>query len=179
MDSYQTFLSTIKNNHLFFFTVVLILLELISDLLKPYSIDIYSPITILTLYFFINESISIFQLILASFISTIVPYVVCRLFKVNSKSNVLILHIGLIFSVLTLMTMFNCVFIPGVAHALTSYKMLPQNSFSFLCSYISAVLVIILLCMGLFFIFTHLSKADKKILSQITNLQQLEKNIKL
>jgi len=182
MGFFQTFLSTIKTNHLFFFTVILILFQIVSIALKPYSIDIYSPVTIMTLYSFINEAFTIYQLILASIISTLIPFIICKLFKISLKLNVLILHIILIFSVLTTMSIFKCVFIPALAHSLTSYKMLPQSSFSFLFSYISATFIIILLCMGVFYIMSNLAKDDKNIkdiFSKITNLQQLEKNIKL
>lgn len=178
----ETFLSVIKKNHLFFFTIVLILFEVVAEVLKPYSIDIYSPVTIMTLYSFINEAISIYQIIMASVISTLLPFIICKLFKITLKLNVVVLHIILIFSVLTSMSILKCVFIPALAHSLTSYRMIPQNTFSFLYSYISATFIIIILCMGVFFIFKHLAKDDvavKDLFSKITNLQQLEKNISL
>jgi hypothetical protein len=131
----------------------------------------------MTLYSFVNATISIYQLIMASIISTFVPYIVCKLLKITSKTNVLVLHIILIFSVLTFMTTFNCVFIPALAHSITYNKMLTQTSFSFLYSYVVATIVIIILCMGVFFIFKQLEKFDKIFIFE--NLQEFEKNIKL
>lgn len=175
-------LSVIKKNRLFFFIIVLILFEVISLTLKPYSINIYSPVSIMTLYSFINGTISIYQIIMASIVSTLVPFIICRVFKIVLKLNEIVLHIILIFSVLTCMSVLKCVFIPALAYSLTAYKMLPQSKITFLYSYIFATFIIVILCTGVFYILKYLAKTDlaaKYLLSKITNLEQLEKNIKL
>ena len=174
----QTFLSVIKQNHLFFFTIVLVMFQIIAIQFKP--LEIYSPVAIITLYSFINQSISIYQLILASIISTFLPFIICNLFK-SLKLNVLIFHLILFFSVLTTMTVFHCIFIPALAHSLTAHKMLQQNTFTFLYSYIAATFIIIILCTTFFYLFQYVEKNTmaNELFSKITNLQQLEKNIKL
>jgi len=178
---FETFLSVIKKNHLFFFTIVLIIFQIIAIIIKPYSIQIYSPVTIMTLYSFINHSISIYQLILSSIISTVIPFIICNLFKVSLKLNAVILHTILIFFVLTTMTIFKCIFIPALAYSLTAYKMLPQQTNTFLYSYIVATIIIIIICPMFFYIFKQLAKtmSAKELFDRVSNLEQLEKNIKL
>jgi len=60
----------------------------------------------MTLYSFINGAISIYQIIMASIVSTLVPFIICRLFKIVLKLNEIVLHIILIFSVLTGMSVY-------------------------------------------------------------------------
>jgi len=178
----ETFLSVVKKNHLFFFTIVLIIFQVISIIIKPYSIYIYSPITIITLYCFINQPLSIYKLIMASIISTLIPFIICNLFKIVLKLNEVVTHTIFIFSILTTMTVLKCVFIPALAHSLTAYKMLPKKSHIFLYSYITSSLIIIMLCITVFYIFKYIGKSDivaKELFEKVTNLKQLEKNIKL
>jgi len=178
MKYFQNILNTIKSHNLIFFTIVIFLLQIVSNLLKPYSINLYGPASILSLYAFVNSPLSIYQLIMAGIVSTSVSYVIYKIFtKITPQINIPLLNVLTVLFVLTGMTIFNCVSMAALAYTLMSYIAIPQNVFSYLCSYILATIIILILCSGVFFI---IKSIDKSIInSDMFNLQQLEKNMKI
>jgi hypothetical protein len=65
----------------------------------------------------------------------------------------------------------------ALAYTLMSYVSIPQNTISYLYSYILATIIIVILCSGVLFIIKNIDK--NFIDSDLSNLQQLEKNMKL
>ena len=178
MKYFQNILTTIKNHNLIFFTIIIFLLQIISNLLKPYSINLYGPAHILSLYGFINSPLSIYQLIMAGIVSTSVSYVIYKIFtKITPQINIPLLNVVTVLFVLTGMTIFNCVSMAALAYTLMSYVSIPQNTISYLYSYILATIIIVILCSGVLFIIKNIDK--NFIDSDLSNLQQLEKNMKL
>lgn len=175
MSYFKNFFDTIKNYNLLFFTIIMIPFQLISISLSPYSIRIYDPATIMALYCFINLPITIYELIMSGIISTIVSYVIYKiLIQISPKINVLLFNILTIFFVLTIMSIFNCIFMPALAYTLLSYVNIKQDTFDYLSSYIVATIIIVILCLMGFFIIKNI---DKTIVSNISNLEQFENNI--
>jgi hypothetical protein len=115
---------------------------------------------------------------MAGIVSTSVSYVIYKIFtKITPQINIPLLNVLTVLFVLTGMTIFNCVSMAALAYTLMSYIAIPQNVFSYLCSYILATIIILILCSGVFFI---IKSIDKSIInSDMFNLQQLEKNMKI
>ena len=54
MKYIKDILEIIKSYNLFFLAIIVLLFQIISFFLKPYSIDIVNPASFLTIYVFIN-----------------------------------------------------------------------------------------------------------------------------
>ena len=74
------------------------------------------------------------------------------------------------------MNLLNCFSLPALSYTLMSDKSISENQFSFLCSYIISTIIIIILCISVLFIAKKTNQIICK--SNISNLQQLENNLK-
>jgi len=176
MTYIQNILSTIKTHNLLFLAITVFIFQLIAVFLKPYSINIYGPSAFLTIYSFLNTSFSIYQLIIGGILATSMSYFLYKAFiMISPKQNATLLNVVTFVTILTTMILFNCVSMPAVAYTLMSHVSIPQNTFSYLSSYIVSTIVILILCTLLLFI----AKNTNNYIFQkdISNLQQLEKNM--
>lgn len=177
MNYFQNVLTTIKTHNLIFFTIIIFLFQFISTLFIPYSINMYGPASIMTIYSFINSPLSVYELIMAGIVSTSVSYVIYKIFtRVAPKINIPLLNVVTVLFVLTGMAIFNCVSMAALAYTLMSYISIPQNTLNYLFSYILSTIVILILSS---IVFLFIKKIDKKFISNISDLQQFEKNMKL
>jgi hypothetical protein len=141
MNTYiQNINNTFQTNHVFFFAIVIFLLQLTSIFFKPYSINIDGPSSIMTAYVFINTPLSIYQLIMSCLLSTSISYFIYKLYI--GKLNNILYNILTFISVLTTMILLNCLSMPALAYSLLSYVNIPKNKFNYLSSYIISTVII-------------------------------------
>lgn len=182
MNSYiENIINTFQTHNIFFFAIIVFLFQLISIFFKPYSIDIYGPASVMTIYAFINTPLSIYELIMSGIVATSVSYFIYILLtSLSKKLNVLLLNILTFISVLTTMVLLNCLSMSAIAYTLMSFVRIPQNKFNYLSSYIISTIIILLLCILLLFITKNINKHIIKSKNvNTTTLQQLEQNINI
>jgi len=178
MTIIQGLMDNFKTYHLLFFTTIVFLFQIISNLFKPYFITLYGPASIMTIYAFINSPLSVYQMIMGGIVSTFVSYFIYKIFiTISEKINVLLFNLVTFISVLTFMALFNCVSMAAIAHTLMANVSIKNNKINYLSSYIISTIIILILCVVLLFINKTINKYIIKPKNDITYLQQLKKNL--
>ena len=178
MTIIQGLMNNFKTYHLLFFATVVFLFQIISNFFKPESINLYGPASIMTMYSFINSSLSVYQMIMGGIVSTFVSYFIYKIFiTISVKINVLLFNLVTFISVLLFMVLFNCVSMAALAYTLMAHVSIKNNKVNYLSSYIISTIVILILCVVLLFINKTINKYIIKTKNDSTYLQQLEKNL--
>ena len=180
----QKILGDFKKQHVIFFAIVIICIQLIDTFLKKKSVNVYQVAVVMATYSFINLNMSIYNLLMGGIVSTSVSFIIYKLFVNFSKNiNTLALNLVTFLSVIFFMTIFDCVSMPAVAYTLMSPVKIPSSPFSYLSSYIVASFLIILLSILLLTVIKSIKNIkvlhDLKVLNSVTDntYKQLEENI--
>jgi hypothetical protein len=165
-----------KEEHVLFFIIIVVsLLILDYFIFSKLNIKLFSPLSIISAYCFINLKTSVYKLITGSIIGTLFSYFVYEIFTVSfNKINVVLLNLVSFTSVITGMILLNCIFIPALAYSLASYEIITKSAFSYLTSLISSNIIIVILCTLLLNIIKYIYKNSPNI---ITIYQQLITNL--
>jgi hypothetical protein len=170
-------LDNIKINNLLFLAIIVVLFQIISILFKPYSINLYQPASLMSIYVFINTPYSMYQLIMGGLVATICSFIIYKIFiLITPKINRFIFNLITFLVVVISMTLLNCVSLPAIAYTLMADKSISENQVNFLCSYIISTIIIIILCSSVLFIVKNTNQIIFK--SSVSNLHQLENNFK-
>ena len=136
---------TIVSHNLYFFTIAIILFQLINNYISKYfPIKIYQVATFLALFNFINTPFSVYELIFGGIIASFVTILVYNIFVYfNKQKKIFFLNLITFMTVLSFMVLFNCVSMSALSYTLVSYKSISSEPNSYIFSYIVASLIII------------------------------------
>jgi len=168
--------NTFEKEHTFFFIIIIVIIQLLDYFIfVRFNTKLFSAASILSAYCFINLNTSIYKLIMGSIVGTTVSYLIYKFFTDSFKKiNTLLINLVTFISVLTCMSLLNCVFLPALAYSLSSYEIIPKSSFLYLSSLISSSIIIIILSSLLLNLIKNLNKNSPSI---NRHYQQLETNL--
>lgn len=192
MDNLGSHLQSINNvfkkEHLIFFILLVLILQFLEYFLNPYNIKMYTVLSIMIAYSFINSDTSVYKIIMSGIISTFGSFIVYKILtSIFKKIDVHIANL-ITFSVdITLMVLLNCVFPPAISYSVLAFEEIPKTPFIFLTSFLLSSFAIIFFSILLLniikFINNHIVKSktkDSKTKDSNTTdtfYQQLEQNI--
>ena len=168
--------NTFKEEHIIFFIIIVISLQILDYFIfLRFNIQLFSAVSILSIYCFINLNNSVYKVLMSSIVSTFISYLVYQIF-INSfkKINIVAINLLTFTSVISSMILLNCIFIPAIGYSLLSYVMIPKSTFSYLSSLILSSIAIVILSS----LFLNITKKINNNSPAINKFyQQLEKNL--
>lgn len=172
-DYINAVLETFYSNNLALFAIAVVLFQVIDLRIKnSYDILVYQVATFTTLYSFINLELPAYKMFMGGLVATFVSYAIYnQMVEVFKNTNIILLNIVTFISVLSLMTVLNCVSLPAVAYTLMSYKNIPVSKTNYLTSYIIGTVVIYFLGLVLYFAGTFIHSHFIPGIHPYTNLE--------
>jgi hypothetical protein len=138
-----TYLEKTINNHLIFFSLIVIFIYFLSNYLIPYNIHIYQLCLFPELYNYLNGNVTTSQVIFSSIISTFVGFFIYKLLY-KYLPNVIILGIISFFTLL-IMIVTNTLSIASLSYALGAPTLIPMYGNGYIYSYIVSSLIIVII----------------------------------
>lgn len=145
---FDKIINLFKEEHIIFFIIIVVsLLILDYFIFSKLNIKLFTPLSIISAYCFINLKNSVYKIITGCILSTFMSFLIYEIFLTNfNKINIAIFNLVIFTSVITGMILLNCLFIPALAYSLSSYEMITKSSFSYLTSLITSNIIIVILC---------------------------------
>jgi len=145
---FDKIINLFKEEHTIFFIIIVFSLLILDYLFfSKLNIKVFSPLSIISAYCFINLKNSVYKIITGSIISTFMSFLIYEILITKfSKINIVMFYLITFISVITGMILLNCMFVPALAYSLSSYEIISKSTFSHLTSLITSNIIIVILC---------------------------------
>lgn len=143
LSNSQPILVNLINNHILFFSLLVVIIHAISSYLQKYSIEIFQLCLFSSMFSYLNGSLTTYQFLLGGIISTLSGYISYKLLNKYLPSTLIIAIIC--FVTTTIMIVTNTVSISTLSYALGSPSIIPKIQNNYLISFVLAIIIVIVM----------------------------------
>jgi|LauGreDrversion4_2_1035121.scaffolds.fasta_scaffold16400_3 hypothetical protein len=129
------------NNHILFFSFLVVIIHVISSYLQKYSIQIFQLCLFSSMFSYLNGDLTTYQFLFGGIISTLSGYIIYKLLNKYLPNTVIIAFICFITT--TVMIVTNTMNIATLSYALGAPTLIPQIQNKYLISFVLATIIVI------------------------------------